>query len=210
MEAEAPLFARPAPPDEIWGLAAALYAEGGRVGDWFWSGHAFDFWLDLDCGGERRKLRYRRAGNGSIMVSYDGRKADVTLIEAEFPNILFETSGVRRRAIAVWSDANLHLSVTGSTFVFSEPGREHDLDASGSEGRIASPVAGVVIDVSVRPGQYVQAGQPLALIEAMKMETRVTAIHAGRVTAVHAVAGAPVANAALLFEIETLDEPANV
>ena len=54
------------------------------------------------------------------------------------------------------------------------------------------------------------AGQTLALIEAMKMETRVTAIHAGRVTSVHAQAGAQVAMQALLFEIEKLDEPANV
>ena len=42
------------------------------------------------------------------------------------------------------------------------------------------------------------------------METRVTAIHGGRVIGVHAQAGAQIAMQALLFEIEKLDEPANV
>jgi geranyl-CoA carboxylase alpha subunit len=44
----------------------------------------------------------------------------------------------------------------------------------------------------------------------MKMETRVTALTAGRIAAVHACAGAQVASGALLFEIETEDSPADV
>ena len=47
-------------------------------------------------------------------------------------------------------------------------------------------------------------------IEAMKMETRVSAIHAGRILSVHAKAGAQIAMQALLFEVERVEEPANV
>ena len=209
-EAQAPLFKRPTPSKEVWALAAALYADRGSVGEWFWSGNAFDFSLELDCGGERKMVRYSRSREGKIAVSFDGGEAEITLIDVRLPDIVFEASGVRRKAIALWSGANLHLSTGGSSFVFSEADSTHTANDVGDGARITAPVAGLVLNVFAEPGQNVAAGQTLALIEAMKMETRVTAIHAGRVIRVHAQAGAQIAMQALLFEIKKLDEPANV
>ncbi len=208
-EAKAPLFKHPAPAKEVWALAAALYADRGSVGDWFWSGHAFDFSLELDCGGERKTVRYKRSREGTIAVSFDGGDAEVTLIDVCLPDIVFEASGVRRRAIAVWNGADLNLATGSSSFVFSEAGSHHAGDIADG-ARINAPVAGLLLNVFAEPGQTVEAGQTLALIEAMKMETRVTAVHAGRVIGVHAQAGAQVAMQTLLFEIEKLDEPADV
>ena len=120
LEADAPLFKRPSPSREVWALAAALYADRGSVGEWFWSGNAFDFSLDLDCGGERKMVRYKRSSEGTIAVSFDGGEAEITLIDVRLPDVVFEASGVRRRAIAVWDGANLHLSTGGFAFVFRE------------------------------------------------------------------------------------------
>ena len=209
-EAQAPLFKRPAPAKEVWALAAALYADRGSLGEWYWSGNAFDFSLELDCSGERKNLRYRRSREGKIAVSFEGGEAEIALIDGRLPDIVFEASGVRRRAIALWGDSNLHLSTGGSSFVFSEADSTHTANDLGDGARITAPVAGLILNVFAEPGQSVVAGQTLALIEAMKMETRVTAIHAGRVIKVHAQAGAQIAMQALLFEIEKLDEPANV
>jgi geranyl-CoA carboxylase alpha subunit len=209
-EAQAPLFKRLAPSSEVWALAAALYADRGSVGDWFWSGNAFDFSLELDCGGERKAVRYRRLHQGTIAVSCEGNATEVTLIDASLPNIVFEASGVRKRAIGLWDGAKLHLSTAHSSFVISESDTHHAADHVTDGERITAPVAGLVLTVLAEAGQVVGAGQTLALIEAMKMETRVTAIHAGRVISVHAQAGAQIAMQALLFEIEKLDEPANV
>jgi geranyl-CoA carboxylase alpha subunit len=209
LEADAPLFKRPSPPREVLALAAALYADRARVGEWFWSGSAFDFSLDLDCGGEGKLVRYKRSSEKIIAVSFDGGEAEITLIDARLPDVVFEASGVRRRAIAVWDGADLHLGAGGFAFVFREA--EHDAEDPVADGaRIAAPVAGLLLKVFAEPGQIVAAGQTLALIEAMKMETRVSAIHAGRITCVHAKAGAQVAMQALLFEVERVDEPANV
>jgi geranyl-CoA carboxylase alpha subunit len=210
MEAKAPLFAQPLPPDEIWALAAALCAERGSFGEWFWSSNAFDFFLELGCGEENRSLRYSRSRAGSIAVAFDARQAEVALIGMNLPEVLYEASGVRRRAFAVWDAANLHVSAAGSTFVFSESGFDHAADDPAGGGRIKAPVSGLVIDVFVKLGQWIEAGQTLALIEAMKMETRVTAFHAGCVTAVNAQPGIQVASGSLLFEIEKEEEPANV
>ena len=208
-ETKAALFKPPAPANEIWALASALYADRENVGEWFWSGHAFDFSLELDCGGERKTVRYRRSSEGTIAVSFVGGEAEITLIDASLTNIVFEASSVRKRAIAIWSGGNLHLATGGSAFVFSEADSQHTGEIADG-ARITAPVAGLLINVFAEPGQTVEAGQTLALIEAMKMETRVTAIHAGRVISVHAQAGTQVAMQSLLFEIQKLDEPANV
>ena len=53
----------------------------------------------------------------------------------------------------------------------------------GHQG-VESPMAGTVLEVSVVQGAVVSAGETLAIITAMKMETAVTAPCAGTVTQV--------------------------
>ena len=54
---------------------------------------------------------------------------------------------------------------------------------------LLSPMPGLLIDVAVKPGQVVQAGERLAVIEAMKMENILTATQEGTVKAVLAGKG---------------------
>ena len=55
---------------------------------------------------------------------------------------------------------------------------------AGAGKVITSPLPGVIIEVSVKEGQAVKAGQKVAVIEAMKMETAIQASCDGTVTAV--------------------------
>ncbi len=65
---------------------------------------------------------------------------------------------------------------------------------------IESPVAGSVWKLLVRPGQTLSAGQPLVIMESMKMEVEVTAPHAGVVYAINREEGQQVgAGQALLI-----------
>ena len=57
--------------------------------------------------------------------------------------------------------------------------------ATAVPGALAATLAGTVFKVLVKPGDAVQAGQPVLVLEAMKMETEVTASEAGRVEAIH-------------------------
>jgi biotin carboxyl carrier protein len=61
---------------------------------------------------------------------------------------------------------------------------------------------GTVIAVLVAVGDAVEAGQPVVVLEAMKMESTLVAEVAGRVGAVAALAGALVAGGDVLVEIE--------
>ena len=55
---------------------------------------------------------------------------------------------------------------------------------AGAGKAVTSPLPGVIIEVSVKEGQAVKAGQKVALIEAMKMENEIQASADGTVTAV--------------------------
>ena len=65
-----------------------------------------------------------------------------------------------------------------------------------------SPVMGLVIKVNVEPGQAVEAGALMLVLEAMKMETKVTAPRAATVKSVHVKPGDPVKVNQLLVEFE--------
>ncbi len=54
---------------------------------------------------------------------------------------------------------------------------------------LLSPMPGLLVQVAVKPGQAVQAGERLAVIEAMKMENILTALHDGTVAEVLANQG---------------------
>ena len=69
-------------------------------------------------------------------------------------------------------------------------------------GTVTAPLAGVVVEVRVQVGDRIEVGQPLLVIEAMKMQNEIHAAHAGTVTAVHFGAGDRAEQGALLIEYE--------
>ena len=60
---------------------------------------------------------------------------------------------------------------------------------SAGAGRVMAPVPGRVVSVGVQPGDVVERGQVLVVIEAMKMELTLAAPEAGVVAAVHCAVG---------------------
>ena len=85
-------------------------------------------------------------------------------------------------------------------------GGGHTQSASGvwdaEEKACHSPVMGLVIKVNVEPGQTVEEGALILVLEAMKMETNVTAPRAATVKSVHVKPGDPVKVNQLLMELE--------
>ena len=61
--------------------------------------------------------------------------------------------------------------------------------AAGPGRKVASPLPGVIIEISVKEGQAVKKGDKIAVIEAMKMENEIAAEWDGTVTAIHVAKG---------------------
>ena len=71
--------------------------------------------------------------------------------------------------------------------------------AEVAAGRLTAPMPGKVVAVLVAPGDTVEAGTPLMIMEAMKMEHTIAAPHAGVVDAILYVVGDQVADGAPLL-----------
>jgi pyruvate carboxylase subunit B len=72
---------------------------------------------------------------------------------------------------------------------------------SGPEPLVA-PMPGMIVRVLVQPGDIVQPGQGLVVMEAMKMENELRATSSGTVKAVKVSPGTAVERGALLVEME--------
>ena len=64
--------------------------------------------------------------------------------------------------------------------------------ASASDETVVSPMQGTVLKLEVAEGDTVEAGQVVAVVEAMKMENEITAHRSGTVTELGVAAGEPV------------------
>ena len=84
----------------------------------------------------------------------------------------------------------------------SEPVAEHHSGpVPESSAPVTSPLPGVIIEVAVKEGQAVRAGQKVAVLEAMKMENEIGADKDGTVTAVHVSKGDSVLEGAPIVTI---------
>lgn len=72
----------------------------------------------------------------------------------------------------------------------------------GDENVYRSPMSGVVARISVEVGQSVQQNEELLVLEAMKMETALTAQQAGKVLRIHTSVGDSVQVKQVLVEFE--------
>ncbi|RZU00964.1 acetyl/propionyl/methylcrotonyl-CoA carboxylase subunit alpha [Rivibacter subsaxonicus] len=181
-----PLLQRPLPSDEDWALAAA--ARALRDGAGARPASLVGFGIELQCGDERRTLRVG-AGGIRLLSMADGQ-------------VRYELDGVQRQATLVDDGEQLHVVRDAAVFTFSEPSPFPSSGNAADPARALAPVAGLVAQVLVAVGDRVVTGQPLACVEAMKMEMWINAAAAGTVRAVHAKARAQVAAAELLVELD--------
>jgi len=98
------------------------------------------------------------------------------------------------------SSSGVWVTLAGRTFFF-----ENSKGSSGGEeehGGFKAPMPGKVIAVAVSEGDHVEKGQILVLMEAMKMEHRIEAPAAGKVTRLFCAQGDLVDQSFQLLEFE--------
>lgn len=73
--------------------------------------------------------------------------------------------------------------------------------ARGGDGRLRAPIPGTVLRLLAAPGESVAAGQPLVILEAMKMQNELRAPRAGLLSRLHVQVGQSVGLNELIAEI---------
>ena len=73
---------------------------------------------------------------------------------------------------------------------------------ASSDNMIVAPMPGIILSIAVKEGDEVNAGDPLLVLEAMKMENEIHAPQAGKVKKIHVSEGAEVQSGSQLVEFE--------
>ncbi len=74
--------------------------------------------------------------------------------------------------------------------------------AGHARRELKAPMPGLLVRLLCQPGDVVEAGQPLAVLQAMKMENELSLPRGGAVTSIHAEAGQTVEQGQVLVVIE--------
>ena len=144
-----------------------------------------------------------RAGR-EYRVSAGEQSVRIALLELADSTALIEVEGLRHRArYHLAAPGHLFLSLAGSSSEYRDLIRldgQQNTQAGG--GSVSAPMHGLLLAVNVAPGDRVEVGQTLAVLEAMKMHYAITAEATGSVREVLVASGAQVAADELLMEIE--------
>ena len=115
--------------------------------------------------------------------------------------LMREQSGLRTRHLAIRRGASLYLHWDGElhTFEAFDPVTEAAIDLA-HQGGLTAPMNGSIVRVLVEVGQAVEAGAPLVVLEAMKMEHSIRAPKATTVKALLCQEGDMVSEGAAVVE----------
>jgi 3-methylcrotonyl-CoA carboxylase alpha subunit len=212
------LFAKPAPADDKAFAIATL----ARLAEWAptsadpWDqkngfrlldiGHDEVRWQD----GERDVLVIvRRHRDGALGLELPGGTVSASIrgagkgrIGVRLGDDTFEASVVRR-ATADGIDYTLFADGTSRRLRLVDPldVTQYEAIASG-EASVRSPLPGKIIDLRIKAGDTVSKGQPLLVLEAMKMEHTLAAPTDGKIKSVRYAVGEQVDEGAELVEFE--------
>ena len=140
--------------------------------------------LELQVGdGARLPIAFTRQAGGVIDLRYAGQRQVVQVFRRGEANHIFGTLGA---ATILELDVLAHASVGAS-----------------EGGRLTAPMPGKVVSIAVKAGDRVTKGQPLAVMEAMKMEHTIAAPQDGVVDEVLYAPGDQVTEGAELLRLGT-------
>jgi acetyl/propionyl-CoA carboxylase alpha subunit/acetyl-CoA carboxylase carboxyltransferase component len=176
---------------------AAFHARAARGGPEATAGDGLR--CRLRYRGQSYDLRVYRTGAATYRVACDGATADVTVAHRGRHQRRISVGGVTHDIVASAERGTLRVDVDGTSHVlFRDDG-----------GVVRCPGPAFVVAVPVAPGDSVAAGDPLAVVESMKMESTITAPFAGVVVSVEAERNAQVEAGAPLVRIRAVDAAAN-
>ncbi len=130
--------------------------------------------------------------DGHFHILHEGKSWKVELEHADFQS----------RQLTLRIDGNLYsVHIAGQ---FERLVRQLGLTIGGhqKQNTVKAPMPGLVLKILVQAGQTVQKGDPLLILEAMKMENVLKAAGDGQIKSLHVQQGVAVDKGQLLLEME--------
>ncbi len=160
--------------------------------------------------GERRKIA-DESGLGVVEVRwYGGRDGytsadlDVQVLSVSTDRVVLEHDGVGRTFdVYVGADGSVDVESSLGHVALRRTPRFVDPADQVATGSLLAPMPGTVVSLAVEVGAEVAAGQPVLVLEAMKMQHTVSAPHDGVVTELAVRTGEQVAAGAVLAVVST-------
>ena len=161
--------------------------------------------FEFEFGGEHAKawLTYERGGSLHLAVGEgETAVAGPLVFAAQADGIELQFAGQRTRA-AVYAQGEVDHVFTplGATQITAIDLLAHAGEVAAEGGRLTAPMPGKVVSFAVKAGDAVTKGQPLAVMEAMKMEHTIAAPADGVVQELLYAPGDQVAEGAELLKL---------
>ncbi len=198
----------PGPDATLLALAAVLYfehanAEPDSISGWRSTGAAA--WpLSMHWGdGGQADVSVNVIGDGCYDVLRDDHTVFVQVLEKSERHVRYAAGNLQQSArFAFDRDGGLYLDDGHNVIHLSETLLAGaDSDAGAGDGVLLAPMSGRILAVHAKPGDAVEKGQRLAILEAMKMEHEITADTAGVVEQVGVAEGDQVTPRQLLIAL---------
>ncbi len=152
----------------------------------------------VSVAGRERRVRVIETVPGSFALIVDGAVHDVSVVP-DAQTAAGAPGMPRRRTLVV--DGHLHgVEVFRGGAARAAAGASAAAPPGGAEVR--APMPGVVVAIRAAEGDDVHVGQPLIVMEAMKMQMDVRSPARGTVRRVHVAAGGEIAGGQVLVTIE--------
>jgi len=149
----------------------------------------------ITMGGRLREVELEER-LGEVRVTVDGEPLDLSYEEVDRLGQVVLLSEGRSFAVSIEGDeSRVGVTLAGYHYAMEiEDERERaahvaERDAGKSGGVVVATMPGVVMEILVEPGQAVEAGAPLLILEAMKMQNEIAAPSGGVVKSVHVTPG---------------------
>ena len=172
--------------------------------------HGFDTPLRLVGRNTSYQLFARALRGGRCEISDLDRQLlrTVTIHHVDDAQIRYTIDGTEQNAWLACDSTILHLQIGGTSWRFEDTSRRAENYAeTHSDGAIRAIMSGRVMSIAVDAGQWVEEGQQVLVVEAMKMHHTHNALSAGRVDTLHVEPGDQVEAGQILLEIAV--EPQN-
>jgi len=154
--------------------------------------------------GEQYAVAYRIRGD-TVTAAVNSAPLEGHVREATPDRVDLEIDGTRRIYRVHQAGAGTYVDASDGSSALAEIPRFGDPEKLAPAGSLLAPMPGLVLRVLAEPGAVVRAGQPILVLEAMKMEQTVSAPADGVLAELRAKAGEQVSSGQVLAVLETGD-----